>query len=57
MSLSHYPLLDLKLELIPADLGPVGGQSPDLVLQPLHLRVPGGEGLHQVNLGQIIQND
>ena len=46
----EYPLLDLQLELVPADLVPVSGQPPHLMLQPLHLRVPGGEGIHQVNL-------
>ena len=41
-------MIDLKLELVPTDLVPVGGQPPNLVLQPLHLRVPCGEASHQV---------
>ena len=53
----HFPLLNLQLELVPAALVPVGGQPPHLVLQPLRLRVPGGEDLHQVNLGEMIQDN
>ena len=47
-------MIDLKLELVPTDLVPVGGQPPNLVLQPLHLCVPDNEGLHQVNQGPMI---
>ena len=38
----EYPFLDLQLELVPADLVPVG-QPPHVMLQPLHHRVPGGD--------------
>ena len=46
----EYPLLDLQLELVPPDLVLVDGQPPHFVLQPLHLRDPGGEGIREVNL-------